>query len=69
MVMELSMDGSLESYLRSSKPVIPNKRGYKTAGRTLSVQILLKFCDQIATAMEYLSTKRVNTNAVALSSL
>ena len=79
MVMELSMNGSLDSYLRSSKPAdlsgIPNQRAYKTAGRSLNTQALLKFCLEIAIAMEHLGTKKVMrsrrniTCLVALSKL
>ena len=63
--MELSLDGSLDSYLRKSQPpddltLIPNRKKYKTIRRTLSTQMLLKFCVQVATAMEYLGIKKVN---------
>ena len=79
-VMELSLDGSLDTYLRKSKPpddltAISNKKKYRTMSRTLNTQTLLKFCVQVATAMEYLGIKKVTfpsrntTNLVALTTV
>ena len=64
--MELSPIGSLENHLKVIEPstqivyVNETKSHYATVEEVLVIEKLFGFCEQIALAMEYLESKKVN---------